>query len=77
MNGLTLFGATAVTVMMLSYALERRSARWVLVFALACAASSAYGWLAGTWPFGVVEAIWAMIALRRWHSGDRHRTIAR
>lgn len=63
---LTLFGAVAVTVMMVSYALERRSVGWILVFACACAASSAYGWLAGTWPFGVVESVWALVALRRW-----------
>ncbi len=63
---LTLLGAVAVTVMMVSYALERRSAWWILVFACACAASSTYGWLAGTWPFGVVEAVWALVALRRW-----------
>ena len=68
MNALTAFGAVAVTVMMLSYALERRSRGWVLLFALACAASSAYGWLAGTWPFGVVEAVWSLIALHRWYS---------
>jgi hypothetical protein len=52
--------------MLLAYALEKRSAWWVLVFALACAASSLYGWLAGTWPFGIVEGIWALVALRRW-----------
>jgi len=63
---LTLFGALAVTVMMVSYALERRSAWWIFVFAVACATSSAYGWLAGTWPFGVVEGVWALVALRRW-----------
>ncbi len=66
MDTLTLFGAVAVTVMMLAYALERRSAWWLLVFACACAASSTYGWLAGTWPFGIVEAVWALVALRRW-----------
>jgi hypothetical protein len=69
---LTLFGAVAVTVMMVSYALERRSARWILVFAVACAASSAYGWLAGTWPFGVVEGVWALVALRRWGTERGH-----
>jgi hypothetical protein len=69
---LTLFGAVAVTVMMVSYALERRSARWILVFAVACAASSAYGWLAGTWPFGVVEGVWALVALRRWWTARGH-----
>ncbi|HZU13784.1 MAG TPA: hypothetical protein VFB58_13165 [Chloroflexota bacterium] len=66
MSSLTIFGACAVTVMMVSYALERRSSWWILVFAGACAASSAYGWLAGTWPFGVVEALWAVVAARRW-----------
>lgn len=69
LNNLTLFGACAVTIMLISYALEKRSNWWVLVFALACAASSAYGWLAGTWPFGVVEGIWALVALRRWYMG--------
>ncbi len=54
--------------MMLMYALERRGPRFVLAFALGCALSSAYGFLAGTWPFGVVEAIWAVIALRRYAS---------
>lgn len=71
MSALTLFGAVAVSIMLLSYALEQRSARWVLVFALACAASSTYGFLAGTWPFGVVEGIWSLVALRRWY--QRHR----
>jgi hypothetical protein len=66
MNALTVFGACAVAVMLLSYALEHRSAWWVLIFALACAASSLYGWLAGTWPFGVVEGVWALVAFRRW-----------
>jgi hypothetical protein len=68
MNGLTLFGVAAVTIMMLSYALEQRSVHWVLVFGLACAAASTYGWLAETWPFGVVGAVWAVIALRRWYT---------
>jgi hypothetical protein len=66
MSLLTLFGAGAVSIMLLSYALETRSRWWVFVFACACAASSLYGWLSGTWPFGVVEAIWAVVALRRW-----------
>jgi hypothetical protein len=66
MNTLTLFGACAVTVMVIAYALEQRSAWWIFVFALACMASSLYGWLAGAWPFAVVEAIWALVAFRRW-----------
>ncbi|MGI8857168.1 MAG: hypothetical protein ACR2JW_15595 [Thermomicrobiales bacterium] len=68
MNTLTLFGAAAVSAMLVAYALERRSAWWVLVFAVACALSSLYGFLAGTWPFGVVEGVWALVALRRWQT---------
>jgi hypothetical protein len=54
--------------MMLMYALERRGPVFVLAFAVGCALSSSYGFLAGTWPFGVVELIWTAIALRRWRS---------
>jgi hypothetical protein len=64
---LTLYGAIAVSVMLVAYALEQRSAWWVLVFALACGGSSVYGFLAGTWPFGVIEGVWALVAVRRWH----------
>jgi hypothetical protein len=63
---LTLFGASALTFMMVMYALERRHRLFVLAFALGCALSSVYGFLAGTWPFGVVELIWVLIALRRY-----------
>ena len=69
---LTMFGAGAVTIMLIAYALESRAAAWVLAFALACAASSLYGWLAGTWPFGVVEGIWAVVAVRRWLGRRAH-----
>ena len=65
---LTYAGAAAVGFMMLCYALERRGATFTLLFAFGCFASSAYGWLAGTWPFGVVEFIWGCIALRKWRS---------
>jgi len=62
---LTVFGASAVSFMMLMYALEKRHNGFVLAFACGCAFSSAYGFLAGTWPFGVVEAIWAVVAAHR------------
>jgi hypothetical protein len=71
---LTAFGALAVTVMMVSYWLEARSVWLILVFAGACAASSAYGWLSGTWPFGVVEAVWSVVALQRWWQRRRAAT---
>jgi hypothetical protein len=63
---LTVFGASAVSFMMLMYALERRHSGFILAFACGCALSSVYGFLAGTWPFGVVEAIWAAVALHRY-----------
>lgn len=63
---LNVFGACAVTFMMVMYALERRGPGYVLGFAFGCVLSSAYGFLSGAWPFGVVELIWAGIALRRW-----------
>jgi len=66
MNPLTLFGVLAVSAMLVFYALEERSRSFVLMFAAACAASSVYGFLQGAWPFGVVEAIWTGVAVRRW-----------
>ena len=66
MNAVTLFGVLSVTAMMIFYALESRSAWFVLAFSCSCLLASAYGFLQGAWPFGVVEAIWAFVALRRW-----------
>jgi hypothetical protein len=66
MNALTVFGLFSVTAMLVCYALERRSRWFILAFAAACALGSAYGFLQGAWPFGLVEAIWSIVALRRW-----------
>jgi hypothetical protein len=63
---LTVYGACAVTFMVLMYALERRGPQFVLAFAGGCALSSSYGFMAGTWPFGIVEAIWSVVAVRRY-----------
>jgi hypothetical protein len=68
MDGLTLFGLFAVTAMLVCYAMEDRSPRFTLGFAGACALGSAYGFLQGAWPFGLVEAIWAGVALWRWRA---------
>lgn len=66
MDLLTAFGLFAVTAMLVCYALEDRGAWFVLAFAGACGLASLYGFLQGAWPFGVVEAVWAAVALRRW-----------
>lgn len=66
MSALTLFGALAVSSMLVFYTLEERAALFVLAFAATCLASSIYGFLQGAWPFGVVEMIWSGVAVKRW-----------
>ena len=66
MSALSLFGLFAVMAMLVFYALEQRSPWFILAFALACALGSVYGFLQGAWPFGIAEAIWALVAARRW-----------
>lgn len=73
-DALTLFGVAAVSVMVACYALESRSHWFTLGMAACCVAASVYGFLAGTWPFGVLEGVWAGIALYKWRgrAADRH-----
>jgi hypothetical protein len=66
MSLLTLYGLVAVSLMLLFYALEDRSPFFVLGFAFACVMGSIYGFLQGAWPFGIVEAVWSIVAIRRW-----------
>jgi hypothetical protein len=70
-NLLTAFGLFAVSAMVVFYALEQRSRWYTFAFAVACLLASVYGFLAGAWPFGVVEIIWALVALRRWRLAGR------
>ena len=66
MDSLTAFGLLSVTAMLVFYTLEDRNPAYILAFAGACALASIYGFIQGAWPFGVVEAIWALIAAHRW-----------
>ena len=66
MTPLNFFGLLAVTAMLVCYALEKRHVAFVLAFAFSCALGSAYGFLQGAWPFGFVEAVWAIVAARKW-----------
>lgn len=66
MRPLDAFGLAAVTAMLVTYAFEKRSSWFILGFAAACALGSIYGFLQGAWPFGIVEAVWAVVALWRW-----------
>ncbi|NNN16707.1 MAG: hypothetical protein HKL82_12760 [Acidimicrobiaceae bacterium] len=63
---LTIYGVLAVGFMMTMYALESRGPSYILAFAVGCLLSSGYGFLAGTWPFGIVEMLWSVVAIRRW-----------
>ena len=68
----TVYGVVAVTFMMSMYALERRGRAYILAFSLGCVLSSVYGFASGAWPFGVVEAVWSVVAVRRWrYTHDR------
>ena len=71
MNSLSAFGLFAVTAMLVCYALEERNRWYILAFAFSCALGSVYGFLQGAWPFGIVEAIWALVAVRRWRRSAR------
>lgn len=66
MDALTAYGLVSVSLMLIFYGLEERSAIFVLLFAVACVMASIYGFLQGAWPFGLVESVWALVALRRW-----------
>jgi len=68
MNWLTLFGLFAVGAMLVCYAFEHRSPGFILAFAGACVLGSLYGFLQGAWPFGMLEAVWAAVAVVRWRS---------
>jgi hypothetical protein len=70
-DALTLFGLFAVTAMLVTYAFESRSHWFIVAFASACVLGSIYGFLQGAWPFGLVEAIWAIVAMRRWYQRKR------
>lgn len=71
MDALTWFGFLSLTGMLICYALEDRSHWYMLGFTLGCVLGSAYGFLQGAWPFGVVEAIWSVVAFRRWRNARK------
>jgi hypothetical protein len=66
MSWVTVYGVAALTFMMAMYWLEHRGPVFILGFALGCLLSSIYGFLTGAWPFGVLEATWCLIAIRRY-----------
>ena len=71
MTLITVYGVVALSFMMVMYGLERRGRMFILAFALGCLLSSVYGFLSGAWPFGVVEAIWCVVAVQRFRTSAR------
>jgi hypothetical protein len=69
MIALTVFGGCAVALMMMFYSLEERATWYKLAFAVSCVAASACGWMAGAWPCGVIESVWAIVAFRNGYAG--------
>jgi len=70
MGLLNFFGLFSLTLGLVCYALEKRSRGFTLGFAAACALGSIYGFLQGAWPFGLIEIVWTIIAVRKWYQGD-------
>ena len=66
MDFLNAYGLLAVTLMLVTYAFEGRSTWFTLAFAGSCVLGSSYGFLQGAWPFGLVEAVWSLVAVRKW-----------
>lgn len=64
-------GVVAITIMVISYALESRAPGWIAVFAFGCALAALYALLIGSVPFLIAEGLWSLIAVRRW-SVARH-----
>lgn len=77
MKPLNIFGLFAVISMLVCYAFESRHSAFILLFAFSCALGSIYGFLQGAWPFGLAEAVWAIVALRRWSEARRIAAAAR
>jgi hypothetical protein len=65
-DNLTIFGLFSVSAMLVTYTFEQRHPLFVLAFAGSCLLASAYGFLQGAWPFGIVEIIWAGVAFHRY-----------
>ena len=65
---LNILGAIDLAIMLIFYAMEPKSRNYTLLFGLTCIGSSVYGFLSGTWPFGVIEAVWTVLALRKYIS---------
>ncbi|MDA8054356.1 MAG: hypothetical protein M0Z77_01730 [Thermoplasmatales archaeon] len=72
-SALNIYGSVALVIMMIFYMVENRSPVYTLLFGLMCIATSAYGFLSGTWPFGVIELAWFAVSIRRYMKIRRNK----
>ncbi len=66
-----ILGIVAIATMVTCYALEKRGTFFIAAFAFGCALAAVYAWLIGSYPFLIAEAIWAVVAARRWQAARR------
>ena len=76
MDRLTALCLLAVSLMLVTYALESRGRVYVPAFTGLCMLGSAYGVLQGEWPFGLVEGVRSLVVRRRWWAAGPRLTSA-
>jgi hypothetical protein len=64
-SALNIFGSVDLTVMLLFYIYENSRPVYSVLFGITCIGSSVYGFLSGTWPFGVIELVWAVFSVKK------------
>ncbi|MEM7699267.1 MAG: hypothetical protein AAF236_12795 [Verrucomicrobiota bacterium] len=74
---LEIYGTIAVSLMVIFYALEKRSRHYIAAFGVACLLCAAYGLGIQSYPFACVETVWAGIAFRRWFKTGRENQDSR
>jgi len=72
MEPVEILGIIAISIMVISYALEARNPAFIASFAFGCALAAIYAFLIGSMPFLIAEGIWALIAAKRWWRAQIH-----
>jgi fluoride ion exporter CrcB/FEX len=71
MDVLMVFGFLSAFATIVCFLYQRHARSFVLALAICLAAMSAYGFMAGAWPLGIVEMVWSVWALARWRTANR------
>ena len=65
-QAIEIMGVVAISIMVISYALEDRNPLYIALFAFGCAMAAIYAFLISSYPFLVAESVWSLVALARW-----------